>query len=168
MDAIPEFGTPRENEERRDGGCAIIFDPETALFAVYELVVEGDTRLMLFSGGVEEGEDTTEGILREVREESGLHDFAQCETVGEAITHYRNVVKQVNRIAHATCLLLVLRSRDVVPTEREAHESFILTWHPVDEITASWDRINADHGRDHWHYFMERALLRLRELGYAL
>jgi hypothetical protein len=26
---IPEFGIKRENEERRDGGCAIVFDPVT-------------------------------------------------------------------------------------------------------------------------------------------
>ena len=24
---IPEFGIKRENEERRDGGCAVVFDP---------------------------------------------------------------------------------------------------------------------------------------------
>lgn len=26
---IPEFGIKREGEERRDGGCAIAFDPKT-------------------------------------------------------------------------------------------------------------------------------------------
>jgi hypothetical protein len=31
---IPEFGIKRDNEERRDGGCGIVFDPATKLYAV--------------------------------------------------------------------------------------------------------------------------------------
>lgn len=33
---IPEFGIKRENEERRDGGCAFVFDPATQKYAVGE------------------------------------------------------------------------------------------------------------------------------------
>ena len=29
---IPEFGIKRDNEERRDGGVAIVFDPKSSLF----------------------------------------------------------------------------------------------------------------------------------------
>ena len=68
--SIKEFGTPRENEERRDGGCGIVYDPATKLFAVGKQYQNGALRL--FSGGVSADEDITEGILREVREESGL------------------------------------------------------------------------------------------------
>ena len=32
---ILEFGIKRENEERRDGGCAVVFDPVSQKYAVY-------------------------------------------------------------------------------------------------------------------------------------
>lgn len=32
--SLAEFGIPRENEKRRDGGCAVIYDPKSHLFAV--------------------------------------------------------------------------------------------------------------------------------------
>lgn len=34
MNSIPEFGIKRENEERRDGGCAVVFDPQNQKYAV--------------------------------------------------------------------------------------------------------------------------------------
>ena len=33
--SILEFGIKRENEERRDGGGVVIFDPETQKYVVY-------------------------------------------------------------------------------------------------------------------------------------
>ena len=35
LENILEFGIKRENEERRDGGGAVIFDPETQKYGVY-------------------------------------------------------------------------------------------------------------------------------------
>lgn len=34
MSDILEFGIKRENEERRDGGCAVVFDPVSQKYAV--------------------------------------------------------------------------------------------------------------------------------------
>ena len=51
---IPEFGIKRDHEERRDGGCGVIFDPQTQKYAVG--LQEGG-RFRLFSGGVEKDED---------------------------------------------------------------------------------------------------------------
>lgn len=152
-ESVPEFGTPREDEERRDGGCAVVYDPATGLYAVGRR--EQDGLLLLFSGGVEEGEDITEGILREVREESGLYDFAHVERVAQALTHYHNRAKHVNRVAHATCLLVVLGSAATKPTKLEAHEQFALYWATPEEIRANWAAENADHGLDHWLYFLD-------------
>src|ERR1700722_4176569 len=98
---IPEFGTKRENEERRDGGCAVVFDPKTQKYAVNKHDANG--LLGLFSGGVEAGEEIQAGILREVAEESGLDDFLYVEPIAEALTHYHNILKNVNRVAKATC-----------------------------------------------------------------
>ena len=165
MEAIPEFGAKRENEERRDGGCAVVYDPETGMYAIGHRPTDG--LFLLFSGGVEKGEDVETGVLREVQEESGLHDFVHVEKIAEAITHYRNRAKQVNRYAHATCFLAVLRTRDLVETHLEAHETFSLAWKSADEILANWNADNAEHGLDHWLYFFEKARARLAELGYS-
>ena len=48
MDDILEFGIKRDNEERRDGGCAVVFDPVNQKYAVGKLP---DGNLWLFSGG---------------------------------------------------------------------------------------------------------------------
>lgn len=161
---IPEFGIKRENEERRDGGAAVVFDPATGLFAVG--LRESDGLFILFSGGVEEEEDITEGICREVTEESGLHNFARVEILAEAWAHYRHPVKKVNRVAKATCLLIVLRDTHAEPQQLEAHEQFSLVWKKAEEILANWREQNHDHGLDHWIYFFEQGLARLKEGGY--
>lgn len=62
-----EFGIKRENEERRDGGCAVVFDPQTQKYAVYHNLKNG--LLGLYGGGFDEGEDEREGVLRELSEE---------------------------------------------------------------------------------------------------
>ncbi len=163
---LREFGTPRANEERRDGGCAVVFDPATSLFAVGKERVSG--LLRLFSGGVDEGEEMEAGTLREVREESGLYDFARVEFVGEALAHYHNSLKKVNRVAHARCFLVFLKSTAQQPTKLEAHETFDLAWASAQEIFDNWAALNEDHSLDHWIYFMDLALDRIRALGHAV
>lgn len=164
MTSIPEFGITRENEERRDGGCGIVYDPATGKFAVG--CDEGSGLFRLFSGGVAENEDLHEGILREVREESGLHDFGHIEQIAEAMTHYRNVLKQLNRVGKATCLLIILNSADVQDAHLEAHETFSLAWATADEIRANWEERNGNKDHDHWFYFFDKAEARLQELGH--
>ncbi|MEK7113916.1 MAG: NUDIX domain-containing protein [Patescibacteria group bacterium] len=161
---IPEFGIKRENEERRDGGCAVIFDPESGLYAVGRHHDNG--RLRLFSGGVEEEENVHEGIKREVLEESGLYDFQHGEEIGQALAHFYNSLKNVNRVALATCLLLVLRSKDLKDTKLEAHEKFSLYWATGEEILKNWQEHNQNKDVDHWIYFFEKAVARLKDLGY--
>ncbi len=65
---MKEFGIKRENEERRDGGCGVVFDPETQRYAVGKNIDDGILRL--FGGGVDKNEDIKDGVLREVIEES--------------------------------------------------------------------------------------------------
>jgi 8-oxo-dGTP pyrophosphatase MutT (NUDIX family) len=161
---IPEFGTKREGEERRDGGCGVVFDPITQLYAVGRRLA--DSQLLLFSGGVDAGEDLEMGVLREVREESGLHDFQYVEKIAEALTHYFNRNKKVYRAAHATAFLVVLKSTDLVPTQLEEHEKFALVWRSAQEIRESWVADNHDDGYGHWIYFLDKAVLRAKELGY--
>jgi 8-oxo-dGTP pyrophosphatase MutT (NUDIX family) len=160
---IQEFGIKRENEERRDGGCGVVFDPESQMYAVNKHV---NGLLGFFSGGVEKQEDIQTGVLREVTEESGLDDFLHVEQIAEAMTHYYNILKKVNRVAKATCFLVILRSRREVPVHREAHETFTLAWATPEEIIASMELFNENHDHDHWIYFMRSAVARVGELGY--
>ncbi len=164
QESIPEFGIKRENEERRDGGCGVVFDPEAQKYAVGERT---DTELfILFSGGVNDGEDIQGGILREVTEESGLHNFLHVEKIAEALTHYYNTAKKVNRVGHATCFLVILKDTDLVPTQLEPHEKITLQWKSVEEIFENWEERNKDKDHDHWFYFMKKAVARAKELGY--
>jgi 8-oxo-dGTP pyrophosphatase MutT (NUDIX family) len=163
---IPEFGIKRENEERRDGGVGIVFDPATKKFGLGKQWESGLYRL--FSGGVDAGEDMQEGTLREVREESGLHDFAHIEKLAEALSHYYNSLRNVNRVAHATCYLIILKSADLKPVHLEEHEKFSLAWATAEEIFKNWEGHNQNHDLDHWLYFMDKALTRLKELGYEV
>lgn len=162
-ETIPEFGIKRENEEQRDGGCGIVFDPATQLYAVG---VQENGRFRLFSGGVEEGEEIQTGVLREVTEESGLHDFLHVEKIAEAITHYHNTLKNVDRVAHATCFIVMLKSADLIPVHHEAHEKFSLHWATADEVIENFELHNKNKDNDHWLYFMEKGLTRIQELGY--
>ena len=161
---IPEFGIKRENEERRDGGCAVIFDPTTKMFAVGKETETG--RLRLFSGGVDANEDIKAGIIREVLEESGLYDFEYSENIGQALTHFYNRLKDVNRVALATCFLIIFKSIDLKPTKLEVHEKFTLSWATGDEIMNDWNSRNQNKDNDHWIYFMEKCQKRISELGY--
>ncbi len=164
QDTIQEFGIARENEERRDGGCGIVFDPATKLFAVGKQHENGSFRL--FSGGVDPGENITEGILREVTEESGLYNFKYVEKIGEALTHYHNSLRNVNRVAHATCLLVILETSDIKPVSLEEHEKFDLVWATGEDILADFEAPNINKDNDHWIYFFEKATTRIKELNY--
>lgn len=160
---IPEFGIKRDNEERRDGGCGVVFDPQTQKYA---LGLQEGGRFRLFSGGVEKDEDIQEGILREIMEESGLHDFLYVEKVAEAWAHYCNTLRKVNRVAKSTCFLVVLKSTDTLPVQLEDHEKFSLTWATAEEIINNWQRRNQNKDNDHWIYFFKKSVARIKELGY--
>ena len=162
---MKEFGIKRENEERRDGGCGVVFDPETQKYAVgYE---SNGGLLLLFGGGVDiEQEDIQVGVLREITEESGLQNFLLVEKIAEAECHYQNSRKSVNRIAHATCFLVILKNKDLVPTQLEAHEKFTLYWATAHEIFENWNERNKNKDYDHWIYFLKKSITRVKELGY--
>ena len=160
---ILEFGIKRENEERRDGGCGVVFDPETQKYAVGK---KQNGLLILYSGGVEEEEEIQSGILREVMEESGLYDFLYVEKIGEVITHYYHTSKKVNRIAQATCFLVILKTTKLIPTKQEAHEDFSLVWANPEEILTNWEERNSNKDHDHWIYFFKKSVARAKELGY--
>lgn len=164
MSEILEFGIKRENEERRDGGCSVVFDPESQKYAVYTNLKNG--RWGLYGGGFDEGEDEMNGCLRELIEESGLFDFLHVERIDKVITHYFNTNKEVNRIAHATCFLVILNSSKQQPTKLEEHERFELTWVTDEELLSKLNSVNQEKDYDHWIYFINKARHRLKELGH--
>ena len=160
---IPEFGIKREDEERRDGGCGVIFDPKMQRYAVNK---HENGLLGLISGGVDPGEEMQAGVLREITEESGLSHFSYVEKIAEAVTHYYNFLKKVNRVAHATCFLVILADAEIAEVHREAHEKFTLVWATAGEILASFQAHNQNKDHDHWIYFFKKAVARAKELGY--
>jgi leucyl-tRNA synthetase len=159
----PETGIRRDEEEVRDGGCAVVFDPEKQLYAV-GLGKEGYARL--FSGGVDDGEHIQSGVEREVTEESGLWDFKQVEEIGTALAHYHNHLRKVNRIAKATCFLIILNSSKLKDRALEDHEDFDLEWMSADEILSNWSQYNQEKDLDHWVLFLKKSVARAIELGF--
>lgn len=159
-----ETGMKREKEERRDGGCAVVFDPKTQKYAFGKL---GDgIGYDLYGGGVESDEDLQEGIIREVSEESGLHDFKSAEIIDDAFVHYFNHKKNVARVARATCMLVILNSNNTKETKLEAHEDYKLVWAEPEEIISWWREHNSEHNFDHWIIFLEKGISRAVELGF--
>ena len=164
MNEIPEFGTKRENEERRDGGCGVVFDPETQLYAVSKQI--DDVALRFFAGGVDPDEDLEKGVLREVTEESGLHDFLHVEKITAVMAHYHNPLRKVNRVTKSTCFLVILKSKSLIDVKLEEHEKFFLHWAPAEEIFINWESINQNKDYDHLFHFFKKAIKRAKELGY--
>jgi leucyl-tRNA synthetase len=159
-----ETGVAHPEDVRRDGGCGVIFDPETQKYAVAK---HPDGLIRLFAGGVADGEDMEKGILREVTEESGLYDFQHTEKIRSSFTHFYNSRKNVHRSALATCVLVILKSRDVQPVKLEPHEQgFELAWMTPKEIIENWLARNKNRDLDHWLIFFREAIARAIELGY--
>jgi ADP-ribose pyrophosphatase YjhB (NUDIX family) len=162
---ILEFGIKRENEERRDGGFCIVFEPNTKKYAHYKHPRSGIS--CFFGGGFDEDEDEKEGCLRELKEESGFFDFSHVEKLGNAFVHYFNSNKQVNRSAYTTCFLVILNSLKKGQQKLEAHEAdFSLHFSTGTEILASQKSGNHNRDYEHWIYFLEKAEKRLKELKY--
>ena len=116
--------------------------------------------------GVSKNEDTKEGVLREIIEESGFNDFHHIEKIDEVIAHYHHSVKKVNRITKATFFLMILKSRNLVDTTLENHENFILDWVNAEEIILDLKSRNEEKNYDHWLYFLEKSIKKAKELGH--
>ncbi len=159
-----EFGIKRDDEERRDGGCSVVFDLETQKYVVYKNLKNGT--LGLFGGGFDEGENEMDGTIRELVEESGLIDYLHIEKIDKVITHYHNSNKNVNRVAFASCYLVVLNSLKSQDKKLEAHENFELKLVDPHEILTNWKERNKNNDFDHWFYFLEKAIKVAIELGF--
>lgn len=94
-------------------------------------------------------------------------DFLYTEKIDKVICHYFNGNKKIYRVAHATCFLVVLNSLKREETKLEEHENdFELMWCTDEEIFNNWRSLNQNKDYDHWIYFLEKSVLRLKELGY--
>lgn len=156
----PETGRKREDETFAEGGCAVVFDPQSQKYAFAKL--ENGWKCF-FAGGVNPDENLDRGILREVEEESGLYDIQHYEEIATAYGHYRNVLKQTNRMAKATCLLVILSSIDAKQTKLEDHEKFSTVWLSAEEVLEEWEA-HTEGDYDHYAYFLKQAVARAIEL----
>ncbi|MCU0660664.1 MAG: class I tRNA ligase family protein [Candidatus Pacebacteria bacterium] len=158
-----ETGIKKENEEFRNGGAAVVFDPISQKYAV---ALHTDGKPLLFAGGVDAGEHVHDGIVREVKEESGLYDFKHVEWIETSHAHYFNTAKKVNRVARAECLLIILNSTKTKSINLEEHEKFTLGWMSADEIKSWWLSHNEEDGFLHYIRFLDESVARAIELEY--
>ncbi|MFA4818306.1 MAG: alpha/beta fold hydrolase [Patescibacteria group bacterium] len=159
-----ETGLKRKNEERRDGGCGIIFDSKSQKYAVLE--EEGSGFLGFCAGGLDTNKNEQTEVIREIKEESGLYDFCHIEKISTAFSHFYNSLKNVNRFAHAVCYLFILKSTNVKPTKLEVHEKYSLVWKDPAEIEQNWTKQNRQADTEYWVYFLHQAVVRAVELGF--
>jgi leucyl-tRNA synthetase len=159
----PEKGIKRDNEQFAEGGSSVVFDPKTQKYAF--LQIEKNGNIALFAGGRNEGEDLHEGILRELREESGLTHIKHYEEACTVYGHYYHSLKDINRRARATVLLVVLDDTETVETQLEEHEKFHTVWLSAGEVLAKWKAADGGH-YDHYIVALEQAVGRAIELGY--
>jgi leucyl-tRNA synthetase len=159
----PEKGIKRENEQFAEGGSSVVFDPKTQKYAF--LQIEKNGNIALFAGGRNEGEDLHEGILRELREESGLTHIKHYEEACTVYGHYYHTLKDINRRARATVLLVILEDTDAVATALEAHEKFHTVWLTAEEVLAKWKASDGGH-YDHYIMALEQAVGKAIEQGY--
>lgn len=158
----PELGIKRDNEQFADGGSSVVFDPKTQKYA-FPMLPNGFTAL--FAGGVKPDEDLHQGILRELREESGLINIKHYEEVAVVYGHYYHSLKKLNRRAKATGLLVILENTETVDTQLEAHETFHTVWLDAADVLASW-RTDDTKSYDHYILLLQQAVGRAIELGY--
>ncbi|MFA5750895.1 MAG: NUDIX domain-containing protein [Candidatus Paceibacterota bacterium] len=161
-----EFGIKRENEERRDGACAVVFSPSRQKYAVGRDTY-GKNILRLFGGGYEKDEEKEESIKREIKEESGLYDFLQVEEIDTVMCHYANSLRGVNRVAESTCFLVILKSDKTIERNLESHEKFELVYVDYEDMIKIWKENNSEKNFDHWLHFIDKARRRIVELGYG-
>lgn len=167
-----ETGEKRKNEEFKDGGAGVVFDPETQKYAVGKwksgyIAKSNMQTVSLFAGGVDTSiEDMQTGVTREVTEESGFYDFKHIEEIERSYPHYHNSAKNVNRYARAVCYLYILNSREQKPLKLEAHENFEVAWMSAQEIKDIWMAHNSDKTFDHYLRFLDESVAMAIELGY--
>jgi leucyl-tRNA synthetase len=159
----PEFGVKREREQFADGGASVVFDPNTQKYAF--LQIEKNGNIALFAGGRKPAEELHEGILRELREESGLTHIKQYEEIGTVYGHYYHSLKEINRRASATILLVNLEDTEAIPTQLEAHEKFHPVWLDALEVLTKW-QADKSGDYDHYAYALKLAVGRNIELGF--
>ncbi len=162
---MPENGNPNPTETRRDGGAGVIFDPKTQKYAVFLSPIRNNF-IGLFSGGTEEGEDEERGVLREVTEESGLHNFKYVEKISQAFAHFYSGGRKSYRSAKASGYLVILEDTDLLPPKHEEHEKFQLVWRTPEEILENWYAYEDLEGIRHWERFLKQGVARAIELGY--
>ena len=103
-------------------------------------------------GGIDEGEDPVTAALREIGEETGYFDLEFAADFGKMKSGYFAAHKNENRIANATGLVFILKSRgqrEVSESEKGIHRA---VWVPRNEVSSyvnlssqkyAWDKASA-------------------------
>ncbi len=158
-----ETGEKRSNEELRNGGASVVFDPKRQKYAFAKW--NDDGRLGLFGGGFDKDENVEAGVLRELKEESGFVNYKYVEQIDVVYTHYYNKARKVNRVAKAYALLVILENDETVDVELEEHENFDNVWLDPEDVLDLWE---GDSDYEHYIQFMHNGVARAIELGFDI
>lgn len=161
---ILEFGEPRENEVFRSGSMAVVYDPNTDLYAGWRDVSKNKIGL---AGGGDDGKSLRQTAIDETAEELGLVDISEVYELGaEMKIHYYHAGKKLNRVASCKPFLIILSSTQSNGQKLESHEQNLeLVWDTGENI---YNKLLADSDqiatREHYAEGMRRGIAKVTDL----
>lgn len=115
---IREIGERKEQSNRRKTVYGIITNESKEILLQYLQKID---RYMLPGGGIEEKESEIDGLMREIREETGYVDLEVVKRVGSVSARYIST-KGENRINNATIYVLQILSDKKIDTNLDKGE----------------------------------------------
>ena len=160
-----DFGEPLEDTVDARGSVVIVYDSKTQKFLG---VKTGTNDGLWLNGGGSEGDETFEQTaIRELREETGFHEYEKVFPLGDPVySYYFNDVKKVNKRSFGQGFLFYVDAENRGEAAPEEHENFTFDWFTYDELVAGVERVKG--GVEHWLEMLRRAKAIVDSSGTAL
>jgi leucyl-tRNA synthetase len=136
----PIFG--KRTVKKTVAQCVVHNSPEDKILV---LKWEKFSWISFVSGGVEEGENPKNTVLRELEEETGYIDVKTIEKIGDNFfTTYHATHKDENRVAEVITFKVVLKSERKSVTRKNENEKFVPAWVTKEEARRIVNQVEAE------------------------
>jgi leucyl-tRNA synthetase len=86
------------------------------------------------TGGIDEGMNAHDTVIKELKEETGYVDIASVEELGMVHSRFFHVPKQKNRFGHAHVMLVTLKSGEQIAVDAQEAAKHDLLWLTPEEL----------------------------------